>query len=191
MGGVRLPAGCSGSVGGGTERGVRVAAGRPVGTPGRVAVSSRYPPGRVIGPSAHYPADRVTGTACYPCGRVTGGIGVTLRTRQPGNHVGWCYPARAAPHPQCLPVAGSPPLQVQHTTPSQLLAIPMQRPHHPTRNPRPKLPCPGPWAPPRFGIPTGRPHGDSRRTARRPAPLTATPGSTLPAPEPRGATFTS
>jgi hypothetical protein len=94
-GGVRLPAGCSGSVGGGTERGVRVA----VGSPGRVAGSSRYPPGRVIGPRAHYPADRVTGTACYPCGRVTCGIGVTLQTRQPGNRVGWCYPVRAVPTP--------------------------------------------------------------------------------------------
>jgi hypothetical protein len=95
-----------GAVASGTERGVRVAAGRLVGTPGRVAVSSRYPPGRVIGRRPHYPADRVTGTACYPCSRVTSGIGVTLQTPQPGNHVGWCYPARAAPTPNASPSLG-------------------------------------------------------------------------------------
>jgi len=160
-GGVWLPAGWSGNVGGGTERGVRArVAALQRGSAGRVAVSGRYPPGRVIRCRSRYPADRVTGTACYPCGRVTSGIRVTLQARRPGNpSAAVTLPARSPP-PQGLPVAVSPPLQEQQTRLQQLLAIPMQRPHHPTRNPGPKLPCPGPWAPPRFGIPTGRPGGD-------------------------------
>jgi len=96
-GGVWLPAGWSGNVGGGTERGVRVAA-MQRGSAGRVAVSGRYPPGRVIRCRSRYPADRVTGTACYPCGRVTSGIRVTLQARRPGNpSAAVTLPARSPP----------------------------------------------------------------------------------------------
>jgi len=94
---VWLPAGWSGNVGGGTERGVRVAA-LQRGSAGRVAVSGRYPPGRVIRCRSRYPADRVTGTACYPCGRVTSGIRVTLQARRPGNpSAAVTLPARSPP----------------------------------------------------------------------------------------------